>query len=86
MIRDDIQNFKDDAQDALNDLAGKLAGILHGADKGKRDKLQDIENEEKQVRDKINKIDEDAVEDRWNDTKNEIKESLQKIKSDLETL
>lgn len=84
MLRDEIANFKNDATDMLNELSGKLAIILKDSDKTKREKILDIETEEEKVRDRINRIDENTAENEWDMIKNEIKESLNKIKKDLE--
>lgn len=84
MLRDEIANFKNDATDMLNELSGRLAIILKDSGKTKREKILDIETEEEKVRDRINRIDENTAENEWDVIKNEIKESLNKIKKDLE--
>lgn len=84
MLRDEIANFKNDATDTLNELSGRLAIILKDSGKTKREKILDIETEEEKVRDRINRIDENTAENEWDVIKNEIKESLNKIKKDLE--
>lgn len=85
MRKNNIQEFKNSAEDTLNDLSGKLAAILKSADKARRSKLLDIETDEEKVRERITQLD-NITENKWNDVKNEIKDSLEKIKSDIESI